>query len=544
MARNRRINNPEANSDLELATSDKKIAKLSKDGGFIVGSESNDADNVKIHRAGSSTIQFVTGDDTTTEGVTSPNFATVVFNPADLQQGGTVFTTTQPGHGFTSLDAIYHNGTAWVKAQANASITVATYLVIAVSGDDFTAQNYGRINFPGHGLTVGEYYFCSNTVAGDITSSAPLFGYSNPVLYVEDSNTLHIAVERASLIGDGIVSDSEIGSVMAFATDATPVGFLPCEGQAISRTTYADLFLVVGTRYGNGDGSSTFNVPDLRGRFVRGWDNSAGNDPDAGSRFAIAGGASGDAVGSYQNDATAVNGLATASDGSHSHDYYSSDNFSAGIYPNRATNDLHASTAQHSTSTEGSHTHSLTGDAETRPINVNVAFYIRYLPKGALRGEDLGEIGDIKHSMLDVSQFQSAHGVGWILMDGSSVVGSKYESITGFSSVPDARGEFLRGLDNGRGIDPARALGSFQLDAQQPITGDVDTGGSSIGGGSNGFTSGSLRFRVGSRSTNHSTGTATDANGTTIDIDSSREARTASENRPRNVAVNIFIKVN
>jgi microcystin-dependent protein len=70
-----------------------------------------------------------------------------------------------------------------------------------------------------------------------------------------------------------------VGSIVPYAgTDvSTPAGWLFCGGQAVSRTTYADLFAVVGTTYGSGDGSTTFNVPDLRGRVVAGKDNMAGS---------------------------------------------------------------------------------------------------------------------------------------------------------------------------------------------------------------------------------------------------------------------------
>lgn len=66
------------------------------------------------------------------------------------------------------------------------------------------------------------------------------------------------------------------GAVMSFAMSAAPVGWLPCDGAAINRTTYSALFTVVRTIHGVGDGSNTFNVPDLRGEFIRGW--SAGRD--------------------------------------------------------------------------------------------------------------------------------------------------------------------------------------------------------------------------------------------------------------------------
>jgi microcystin-dependent protein len=51
-----------------------------------------------------------------------------------------------------------------------------------------------------------------------------------------------------------------------------PPGYLPCNGSAVSRTTYADLFAVLGTHYGVGDGSTTFNLPNYVGQFLRGWD--------------------------------------------------------------------------------------------------------------------------------------------------------------------------------------------------------------------------------------------------------------------------------
>ena len=74
------------------------------------------------------------------------------------------------------------------------------------------------------------------------------------------------------------------GSVFSFATTTPPSGYLECNGAAISRSTYASLFSAISTTWGVGDGSSTFNLPDLRGQFVRGWDNSAG--VDSGRSFA------------------------------------------------------------------------------------------------------------------------------------------------------------------------------------------------------------------------------------------------------------------
>lgn len=68
------------------------------------------------------------------------------------------------------------------------------------------------------------------------------------------------------------------GLIMMWPKNTAPSGYLECAGQAISRTTYADLFDELGTSYGVGDGTTTFNLPDLRGEFVRGWDHGRGVD--------------------------------------------------------------------------------------------------------------------------------------------------------------------------------------------------------------------------------------------------------------------------
>jgi len=73
------------------------------------------------------------------------------------------------------------------------------------------------------------------------------------------------------------------GMVVAFAVQAAPAGFLECNGAAISRTSYAALFAAIGTIFGVGDGATTFNLPDIRGGFLRGWDNGRG--VDAGRAF-------------------------------------------------------------------------------------------------------------------------------------------------------------------------------------------------------------------------------------------------------------------
>lgn len=95
------------------------------------------------------------------------------------------------------------------------------------------------------------------------------------------------AVTLAQLSG---FSSLPIGAVVDYAGTTPPTGFLLCFGQAVSRSTYASLFAVLGTSFGTGDGSTTFNLPDLRGRVAAGKDDMGGT---AAGRLTSAGGVAG-----------------------------------------------------------------------------------------------------------------------------------------------------------------------------------------------------------------------------------------------------------
>jgi microcystin-dependent protein len=88
------------------------------------------------------------------------------------------------------------------------------------------------------------------------------------------------------LRGDGAwatVTGNPTGTVLWFAANTPPTGYLKANGDAVSRTTYSALFAVIGTTFGVGDGSTTFNVPDMRGNFARGWTD--GSSVDTGRVF-------------------------------------------------------------------------------------------------------------------------------------------------------------------------------------------------------------------------------------------------------------------
>lgn len=139
------------------------------------------------------------------------------------------------------------------------------------------------------------------------------------------------------------------GAVMPFAASSSlPSGWLACDGSAVSRTTYADLYAVCGTTFGAGDGSTTFNLPDLRGEFIRGYDNGRGVD-------------SGRTFGTTQADALA------------SHTHQTAQPLQTWDYGSSQAGLLGSTNVQSRYFNSGS-----TGGSETRPKNVALLYIIKY----------------------------------------------------------------------------------------------------------------------------------------------------------------------
>jgi phage-related tail fiber protein len=149
------------------------------------------------------------------------------------------------------------------------------------------------------------------------------------------------------------------GTVFTWASELAPAGFIPCEGAAVSRASYAALFAAIGIQYGNGDGATTFNLPDYRGQFLRGWDHGAGVDPDAATRTDRGDGTGGNVVGSKQTDAfESHTHTADTWDPSDSNHALFGGGTSIGQGPDASVN--------------------ASGGNETRPKNINVLYIIKY----------------------------------------------------------------------------------------------------------------------------------------------------------------------
>jgi len=155
------------------------------------------------------------------------------------------------------------------------------------------------------------------------------------------------------------------GTVVAFGGDESkvPQGWLLCNGLAISRLKCQALFNAIGTAHGEGDGSSTFNLPDYRGRFLRGVDGESGRDPDHGKRPAAAkGGNENNKVGSIQEDLV----------GKHTHGIKMTRLAAAGDARGVPQDEVHAANTEENTQKDGSVAE------ETRPKNSYVYWIIKY----------------------------------------------------------------------------------------------------------------------------------------------------------------------
>jgi hypothetical protein len=175
------------------------------------------------------------------------------------------------------------------------------------------------------------------------------------------------------------------GTVVAFAgrVDAIPNGWMLCDGRELSRSEYRTLFYAIRTAHGEGDGSTTFNLPDNRGYFLRGVDHGTGRDPDSASRTSR-GQLPPEQVGSVQNDATRIPGnLQVQQGGAHRHQYtYTKNHHHTGRRVDRyddGGDGLYEQTVTGETSGIVVHSHGLIGgDQETRPKNNYVNWIIKY----------------------------------------------------------------------------------------------------------------------------------------------------------------------
>tara|TARA_R110002020_G_C16216207_1_gene767351 strand:- start:400 stop:1404 length:1005 start_codon:yes stop_codon:yes gene_type:complete len=203
------------------------------------------------------------------------------------------FSTLTAGENLTAGNILRVSGGQLYKADNTTSAGVTS--VVGVCNTTVSTGNPVKVDYGFYGafsaLTAGTLYYIGT--AGGLTSTQPSL---YPVEVGRSVSTTRINFNFRE-------DDALSGKIIATALTTVPKGYLECNGANVNRTTHARLFGDIGVIYGNGDGGTTFTLPDFRGQFLRGFDNGAGIDPDAASRTDRGDGTTGDAMGTKQADA-------------------------------------------------------------------------------------------------------------------------------------------------------------------------------------------------------------------------------------------------
>jgi microcystin-dependent protein len=244
-------------------------------------------------------------------------------------------------------NAIYLNGTVGSKF---GEVIIKDKLNVTNN----TVLKHGKIN---------ELILGSGVTVDNISNDPTLSGNNNRAIPTEQ------AVKE-------YVDNLLVGSITAFAVEEAPSGWLECDGQAVSRTTYARLYGKIGTGFGAGNGATTFNLPDLQNEFIRGWDHVRSFGSKQGSAF--------------QDHRHGFSGTSTSStSGSHSHltRCGGSYRFKKGAFGKTTVMDYSDSgrsgseSHSHTFTPYGTVTYANSGNRdsnETRPRNMALMYCIKY----------------------------------------------------------------------------------------------------------------------------------------------------------------------
>lgn len=212
-------------------------------------------------------------------GASADTWGTKINTNLDTIDGlfdtGAYLKVTKGGTGAgTAANARTNLGAAASGAITGSGITIATD---RLAGRDSASTGALEEISVGGGLEfTGTGGIQRSALTGDVTASAGSGATTIANNAVTTAKIIDNAVTLAKLAATVQQALTPAGSLMPYAGTTEPTGWLFCYGQAISRSTYAALFTAIGTTYGSGDGSTTFNVPDLRGRVIAGQDDMGG----------------------------------------------------------------------------------------------------------------------------------------------------------------------------------------------------------------------------------------------------------------------------
>ena len=249
-------------------------------------------DHVKVSLNGVITTAYTFANATSIQFNTAPSNGTAIV----------IYRETDDNN----VESVFYAGSAIRAEDLNDNATQSLYLVqeakaLAISADAsaVATQAQTALNTANTAISTAN---AASTTANGIASTAntALTNSTNAVSTANTANTTantanttantanttansalstaNSAVSTANTALSTAQALNPTGMVIWVAMSNAPTGFIKANGAAVSRTTYAALFAAIGTTFGSGDGSTTFNVPDLRGEFVRGWDDGRGVD--------------------------------------------------------------------------------------------------------------------------------------------------------------------------------------------------------------------------------------------------------------------------
>ena len=253
--------------------------------------------DIKVPMAVSGTVSITGG--LAVSGIVSVGGGLAVTGIVSVASGLVVSGTASIGGGLAVSGIVSVGGDLVVSGSASmAAATFSSNISMLAQSDarfyDGNNSNYIGLQSPA-------------TVTANIVYNLPAAdGSAGDVLKTDGAGTLSFTEVGAAI---------PAGSVMPYAGSTAPSGWLLSYGQAVSRTTYSALFTAISTTYGTGDGSTTFNVPDLRGRLVAGQDDMGG--VSANRLTGLSGGVNGDTLGASGGAETHT--LTTAELAAHTH---------------------------------------------------------------------------------------------------------------------------------------------------------------------------------------------------------------------------------
>jgi len=278
-----------------------------------------------------------------------------------------------------------------------------------------------------------------------------------------------IADLKASQLAGGVAPVMPSGVILPYGGATAPTGWLLCDGSTKSRTDYADLFAAIGTAHGSGDGSTTFHLPDLRGRFLRGVSGDSANDPDKTTRTAAnTGGNTGNAVGSVQINATKKNGLTATANSSivtgttnlaHTH---GSSTVTGGTTD--VSHSHSSSSVSGSVGSDGTHTHRSDGLVGYLSYTFNT-----WTASGVAGGGTYG-FGYGQHA---VSDSNSQHGHGFSLNAAGQSLGATDKSLANGSAGGQSLGTTNISIASGSAAAQAITVGNGDAETR-PLNANVN----------------------------------------------------------------------